>query len=194
MPRLRPSLPHCLALAAALWLGPVGRVGAQGAPVGPRTAETLAVLDVLFVGELANAIQPADSLVAPEASVKLRGNFAAAPGVTVVDSARLAAALASSSVAAAAGGKPCALVADCLRAVQTATGARWVAAGKLTKISSLVWIYSARLLDGRTGSLVMDDEYEVKGTAGDMAEIGARVFARRAVARMQAVPPRAASR
>lgn len=144
----------------------------------------VAVLDVRFVRELANAVQPSDTLVAPEASLALRAHLAAAPGVTVVDSAGLASALASPAVVAAAGGKPCGAVPACLRAVQQATGAGWVAAGKLTKISSLVWIYGAQLLDGSTGRLVMDDEYEVKGAAGDMAEMGTRVFARRAVRKM----------
>ena len=192
-PRRRHAAAAAGARLAALAAAPAARAQGDAAPAASRPAAgsppaaaraTIAVLDVRFVKELANAVQPSDALVAPEASMKLRAYLAATPGVTVVDSASLAAALASPSVVAMAGGKPCGAVPGCLRAVQEATGARWVAAGKLTKISSLVWMYGGQLLDGSTGRLVMDDEYEVKGVAGDMAEIGTRVFARRAVRKM----------
>jgi hypothetical protein len=188
----RAALP-ALALIAVFAAPRTGHAQADAAPAASRPAAgaagagakaTDAVLDVRFVSELANAVQPSDTLVAPEASARLRAHLADAPGVTVVDSATLAAALRSPAVVAAAGGRPCGAVPSCLRAVQQATGAGWVAAGKLTKISSLVWIYGGQLMDGSTGRLVMDDEYEVKGVAGDMAEIGTRVFARRAVKKM----------
>ena len=191
-------------LLVATVLLPLAGAGAQSAPAAhaagrapapaavvrttsstaAHAAARVAVLDVLFVSELANAIQPADSLVAPAASARLRAELAAAAGVSVVEPARLAAALAAPSVAAAAGGKPCAIVAACVAGVGRATGAGWVVAGRMTKISSLVWIFSGQLVDQSTGRLVLSDEYEVKGSAGDMARVGARVFARRAVQKM----------
>jgi hypothetical protein len=179
---LRGASVALICLAPALLLA--RRAGAQSAPAG--ASPSVAVLSVLFSGELANGLQHSDSLVAPEATVQLRARFAEAPGLTLVEPARVDSAERSPQALAAAGGKPCVVVLACARLVGQQVGARWVAAGRLTKISNLVWVFSAQLMDVETGRLAINDDYEVKGVAGDMASIGARVFARRAAKKIAA--------
>jgi TolB-like protein len=195
-PVRRHSLVPAVAMLAMLVAVPLAtpRAGAQSAggarvvnsPESRTAKPSIAVLDITFNGDLANGLQYADSLVAPQATVQLQDRFAELPGLAVVEPVRVDAAERSAEALAAAGGKPCVTVAACMRVVGQQTGAQWVASGRLSKISNLVWVFTAQLMEVETGRLVMNDDYEVKGVAGDMATIGARVFARRAAKKIAA--------
>lgn len=165
------------------------------APVAAASrTDSVVVLDIVFTGDLANALQASDSLVAPEATSRLRAALAGTHHLPVVDPERTKAAIASPEAAAAAGGKPCAFVSACVRVAAEAVGARWAVTGELTKISNLVWGYHGQLRDLATGRLLMNDTFEVKGAAADMAPMGASVFARRVAEKIGDVGPGGADR
>ncbi len=154
----------CVLLAFA-----AGRLAAQHG--GPRPA--IAVVNLRFDGEHANVLEPGDTAVAAAAMSKLLATLQASDAVAVLDSARVAGAVA----AAEADGNPCDNA--CALAVGRELGAAWVAKGTVTKTSNLVWLLSANLFDVTTGTPVLTDSYELKGDATRMAPAGAHVFAER---------------
>lgn len=159
-----------LARSAALCvLLAVGRLAAQDG--GPRPA--IVVLNLRFDGEHANVLEPGDTAVVATATSRLLATLQASDAVAVLDSARVAGAVA----AAEADGNPCDNA--CALGVGRELGAAWVAKGTVTKTSNLVWVLTANLFAVATGKRVLTDSYELKGDATRMAPAGAHVFAER---------------
>lgn len=157
-------------------------LAAQGG--GPRPA--IAVLNLRFDGEHANVLQAGDTAVAAAATSALRAALQSSDRFAVIDSARLAAAVAARE----ADGNPCDNA--CGLAVAHELGATWLALGRITKTSNLVWVFVAELVDVGGGKAVLTDSYELKGDASRMAPAGARVFAQRIERALDAVPTGAA--
>ncbi|HYK83564.1 MAG TPA: DUF2380 domain-containing protein [Gemmatimonadales bacterium] len=165
-----------------LWFGVAAPcVAAQTAD--PRPA--VAVLNLRFDGAHANVLERGDTAVVAAATSKLLATLQASDRVTVIDSTKLAAAVAVRE----ADGNPC--DEGCALAVGRELGARWVAKGTVTKTSNLVWLLVAQLYDVASGHAVLADSYELKGDATRMAPAGARVFGERierAIATTPAAP------
>jgi hypothetical protein len=140
----------------------------------PRPA--VAVLNLRFDGEHANVLQSGDTAIVAAATSKLLATLAASERVTLVDSGAVAAAVAAAELGEG-GGNPCDNA--CALAVARRLGARWVAKGTISNLSSLVWLLTAELLDASTGKPVLADSYEIKGDPARMAPAGAHVFAQR---------------
>src|SRR3954453_14222259 len=85
---------------------------------------------------------------------------------------------------------------ECRRAVSHKLGAEWMVTTKLSKTSNLIWYLSGQLTDVRNGRRLLDDEFELKGVAADIAKGGAHSLARRIVAAVEkaAAPPTTATR
>ena len=160
---MRVAAVWCLVSIAA------ARLGAQSG--APRPA--IVVVNLRFDGEHANVLQPSDTAVVAAATSRLLATLAASDRVALVDSGRVAAAVA----AAESGGNPCDNA--CAIAVARELGARWVAKGTVSNLSNLVWLLTAELFDATTGKPVLADSYEIKGDARLMAPAGAHVFAQR---------------
>lgn len=143
---------------------------------GAAPAERLALFDVVFYGKGANSLEQGDSLVAVMTDSILRADLERSGRFQVVDSARLAQAFAQ----AEAGGVECTTL-DCRRQVSGKAGAEWMVTSKLSKTSNLIWYLSGQLTDVATGRRLLDDEFELKGIAEDIAKGGARSLARRIV-------------
>jgi len=139
----------------------------------PRPA--IVVVNLRFDGEHANVLQPGDTAIVAAATSKLLATLAASERVALVDSGRVAAAVAAAE--SDGGGNPCDN--PCALAVARALGARWVAKGTISNLSNLVWLLTAELFDATTGKPVLADSYEIKGDARVMAPAGAHVFAQR---------------
>ena len=144
-----------------------GSVAAQNG--GPRPA--IAVLNLRFDGEHANVLDPGDTAVAAAATSALLATLQASDRVAVLDSARVARAVA----AAEADGNPCDNA--CALAVARQLGVQWVAKGTVMKTSNLIWVLYAQLLEVTTGKRVLSDSYELKGDPTRMAPAGAKVWA-----------------
>ena len=163
-----------------------------GAPLSAQTAGRparpgVAVLNLRFDGAHATVPEPGDTAVAAAATSKLAATLLASEHLTLIDSARVAAAVS----AAEADGNLC--DAGCAVAVGRALGAQWVVRGTVAKTSNLVWILTGELLDVAAGRPVLADGYELKGDARTIAPAGAHVFAQRverAVAERQAAAAR----
>jgi uncharacterized protein YjbI with pentapeptide repeats len=141
---------------------------------GPK--ERLALFDVAFYGKGANSLEQGDPLVAAMTDSILRAELERSGRFQILDSARLGQAFSQ----AEAGGVECTTL-DCRRRVSQQAGARWMVTSKLSKTSNLIWYLSGQLTDAATGRRVLDDEFELKGIAEDIAKGGARSLARRIV-------------
>ena len=83
---------------------------------------------------------------------------------------------------------------ECRRAISRKLGAEWMVTTKLSKTSNLIWYLSGQLSDVRSGRRLLDDEFELKGIAEDIAKGGAHSLARRIVAAVEkagSLPPTA---
>jgi uncharacterized protein YjbI with pentapeptide repeats len=147
---------------------------AVGQTPGPK--ERLALFDVAFYGKGANSLEQGDPLVASMTDSILRADLERSGRFQILDSARLA----RSFSEAEAGGVECTTL-DCRRQVSQKAGADWMVTSKLSKTSNLIWYLSGQLTDVRTGRRLLDDEFELKGIAEDIAKGGARSLARRIV-------------
>jgi uncharacterized protein YjbI with pentapeptide repeats len=154
---------------------------AVGQAPGPK--ERLALFDVAFYGKGANSLEQGDPQVAVMTDSILREDLESSGRFQVLDSARLAQALAESE----AGGVECSTL-DCRRQVSKKAGADWMVTSKLSKTSNLIWYLSGQLTDVRTGRRLLDDEFELKGIAEDIAKGGAHSLARRVVKAATSVP------
>jgi hypothetical protein len=157
--------------------GLVRSLAAQGngspPPPPPPPPPAVAVLGLRFDGEHANVVEFGDTAIAGAATSALLATLRAAPGVGVIDSARVAAAVAADEASGNACDHACALH------ICRALGARWVARGRLMKTSNLIWLLAAELFEVATDRTLLADSYEIKGDATRMAPAGARVFAQR---------------
>jgi TolB-like protein len=148
-------------------------VTGRGAAQSTAALPAIIVFDLRFDGAHANVLEPGDTAVVRAATSRLLETLRAFAGVTVADSARVAAAVAAEQADGDRCDNPCAL------RVGHQLGARWIAAGTLTKTSNLVWVFTAELLEVESGKALLADGYEIKGDATRMAPAGAHVFAQR---------------
>ena len=133
----------------------------------------IAVLNLRFDGSHANVLEAGDTAVTMAATSKLLATLQTSDQVALLDSARVAHAVA----VAEADGNACDNA--CAVGVGRQLGVQWVAKGTVAKTSNLVWVLSAQLLEVATGKLVLSDSYELKGDATRMAPAGAHAFAQR---------------
>lgn len=158
------------AVLVALLLSPVVPLAAQATAGAARPV--VAVLNLRFEGRYANVLEPGDTAIVQSATSTLLVTLRASDRITLVDSARVA-----DAVAAEAGWSVCSSA--CAIAVARQVGAQWVVKGTVTKTSNIVWVLAAELLDAATGRPVLTDGFELKGDARAMAPRGARSFAQR---------------
>jgi hypothetical protein len=158
-------------LAACGALALSGQLLAQdsGAPA------SVAFIGVAFDGSHANSIQPGDSATALDAATRMRAVIRETSGVTLVDSARVSAEVSRSELPSIA----CSTDIACARRVGQALGARWVAVGRIRKVSNLIWYLSGQLVDVESGQIALNDELELKGPRDEMLPRGAASLARR---------------
>jgi uncharacterized protein YjbI with pentapeptide repeats len=145
-----------------------------GQAAGPK--ERLALFDVAFYGKGANSLEKGDPQVAAMTDSILRADLERSGRFQILDSAKLVRAFSE----AEAGGVECVTL-ECRRQVSKKAGAEWMVTSKLSKTSNLIWYLSGQLTDVRTGRRLLDDEFELKGIAEDIAQGGARSLARRIV-------------
>jgi TolB-like protein len=158
-----------IAVILALLVSRATGLAAQSATARPAVV----VLNLRFDDEHANVRQPTDTAVVASATSRLLATLAASERVALVDSGTVAARVR----AAESDGNPCDHA--CAMNVARGLGARWVATGKITNLSNLVWILTAELFDTTTGKPVLADSYEIKGDPARMAPAGAHAFAQR---------------
>jgi uncharacterized protein YjbI with pentapeptide repeats len=147
---------------------------ASGQTAGAK--ERLALFEVAFYGKGANSLEQRDPLVATMTDSILRADLERSGRFQVLDSRQLADAL----MQAERGGRECASL-DCRRQLSRKAGAGWMVTAKLSKTSNLIWYLSGQLTDVSSGRRVLDDEFELKGIAEDIAKGGAHSLARRIV-------------
>jgi uncharacterized protein YjbI with pentapeptide repeats len=141
-----------------------------------QSREPLALFPVAFYGKGANSLEQADPLVASMTDSILRSDLERSGRFELIDPARLTQALAE----AEAGRTECVTL-ECRREVSKKLGAVWMVTAKLSKTSNLIWYLSGQLTEIATGRRVLDDEFELKGVAEDIAKGGAHSLARRIV-------------
>jgi uncharacterized protein YjbI with pentapeptide repeats len=139
-----------------------------------QSGETVAVFPVAFYGKGANSLDQRDPLVATMTDTILRSELAQSGRFLLIDSARIRQALSR----AEAGGREC-ISLECRRGVSRNLGAAWMVTAKVSKTSNLIWYLSGQLTEVATGRRLLDDEFELKGIAEDIAKGGARSLARR---------------
>ena len=150
--------------------------------------EPMALFPVAFYGKGANSIEQGDSLVAGMTDSILRSDLEQAGPFDLIDAAALRQALAK----AEAGGLECVTL-ECRRDLSQQLGAKWMVTAKLSKTSNLIWFLSGQLTDVVKGKRLLDDEYELKGIAEDIAKGGAHSMARRILKAVEASRPVATS-
>jgi hypothetical protein len=170
---------------AALTIAAPG-VRAQSGSTSTNAPVKVAMLNLAFYGKRANDLMPNDSAMAITATGVMRKGLTNQPGIEFVDSATVAKATSGPTAMAVVQDIPCNVVVACAKAVGKELGVRWVVMGKISKTSDLIWIFSGELIDIKTGKLVLDDSYELKGIASDMVPKGAEVFARRVAKKVTA--------
>jgi uncharacterized protein YjbI with pentapeptide repeats len=162
--QLVPYLTACLAAAASL----------ATAAAAQQAKQTIALFPVAFYGKGANSLEQGDPQVAVMTDSIMRSEIERSGSFQVLDSARLA----RSYAQATADGNEC-VTQECRREVSRKAGATLMVTSKLSKTSNLIWYLSGQLTDVPTGRRLLDDEFELKGIAEDIAKGGARSLARR---------------
>jgi uncharacterized protein YjbI with pentapeptide repeats len=145
--------------------------------------QPLALYSVEFYGKGANSLEPKDPQVAVMTDSILRADLQSSGRFALIPESRLARALTDTTGA----GTECATM-ECRRAVSRKLGAVWMATAKLSKTSNLIWYLSAQLTEVNTGRRVLDDEFELKGIAEDIAKGGAHSLARRMIKAATSAP------
>jgi uncharacterized protein YjbI with pentapeptide repeats len=141
-----------------------------------QSAEPLAVFEVGFYGKGANSLENADPLVARMTDSILRADLERAGRFRLIPAPRVAVALTDTQ----SSGIECSSL-DCRRALSQKLGAVWMVTAKLSKTSNLIWYLSGQLTEVASGRRLLDDEFELKGVADDIAKGGAHSLARRIV-------------
>jgi uncharacterized protein YjbI with pentapeptide repeats len=141
-----------------------------------QSKEPLALFPVSFYGKGANSLEQGDSLVAVMTDSILRADLEQSGRFQLIDRSRLTKALAEAEM----GGKECVTL-ECRRELSRRLGATWMVTAKLSKTSNLIWYLSGQLTDVATGRRLLDDEFELKGIAEDIAKGGAHSLAHRIV-------------
>jgi uncharacterized protein YjbI with pentapeptide repeats len=160
--------------------GVIGVLGAALVLMAPtadgQSREPLALFPVGFYGAGANSLEKTDPLVAAMTDSILRADLERSGRFQLIEQPRLHESLAQ----AESDGKECGTL-DCRRALSQRLGAAWMATAKLSKTSNLIWYLSGQLTDVASGRRLLDDEFELKGIAEDIAKGGAHSLARRMV-------------
>ena len=157
-------------------------------PAGAQKPDTAALFPVAFYGKGANSLEQGDPEVAAMTDSILRAELQGSGRLVLGDSTRLA----QSLTRAEAGGLECVSL-DCRRQLSQKLGAQWMVTAKLSKTSNLIWYLSGQLTDVRSGRRLLDDEFELKGIAEDIAKGGARSLARRILNAIDKARPVASS-
>ncbi|MFL5512453.1 MAG: pentapeptide repeat-containing protein [Gemmatimonadales bacterium] len=142
--------------------------------------EPLTSYPVAFYGKGANSLEKDDPQVAAMTDSILRSDLQASGRFRLIPPEQLSRAL-SDTVRS---GAECVSL-ECRRAVSRKLGAEWMVTTKLSKTSNLIWYLSGQLSDVRSGRRLLDDEFELKGIAEDIAKGGAHSLARRIVAAVE---------
>jgi uncharacterized protein YjbI with pentapeptide repeats len=170
--RLHASGIRLLALlaTATTWSSPaaLARQQQQPAPLAP--------FPVTFYGKGANSLEKNDPQVAVMTDSILRSDLQASGRFRLIPSERLTQAL-SDTVKT---GAECVSLA-CRQAVSKKLRATWMVTAKLSKTSNLIWYLSGQLVHLPSGRRLLDDEFELKGIAEDIAKGGAHSLARRII-------------
>jgi uncharacterized protein YjbI with pentapeptide repeats len=180
--KTRLRLSPCWALLAAFALGRPAASAAQASP------QRLALFPVTFYGKGANSLDEHDPLVAATTDSILRAELARSGRFELVPPARVVQAVAQ----AESRGTECASL-ECRRGVSRSLEAPWMVTAKLSKTSNLIWYLSGQLSEVASGRRLLDDEFELKGNAEDIARGGARSLARRIVKAVEGARPPATS-
>jgi uncharacterized protein YjbI with pentapeptide repeats len=141
-----------------------------------QSREPVAVFPVVFYGKGANSLEQSDPQVAAMTDSILRADLERSGRFQPIEIARLSRALAETE----RGGKEC-ITLECRRDLSQRLGALWMVTAKLSKTSNLIWYLSGQLSEVGTGRRLLDDEFELKGIAEDIAKGGARSLARRII-------------
>jgi len=157
---------------------------AQGHPSMPMAPPRLVLMPTRFLGDIANSVEPGDSQLAGVAGAAMRRILERYPDLEVVDSAEVA--RASAALDSAHDGCATRL---CAEQVGARLEARWVAATRLVKISTVAWHFYGELVEVTTGKVLKDEDLELKGRPDDMASVGGRSMARRLAAAAGLAPP-----
>jgi uncharacterized protein YjbI with pentapeptide repeats len=139
-----------------------------------QSGQKLAVFPVAFYSRGANSVEQSDPAVAGSTDSILRAELQRPSRFELIAPARLTEAVARRET----GGRECVTL-DCRRDVSRSLGAEWMVTAKLSKTSNLIWYLSGQLTDVASGRRLLDDEFELKGNAEDIAKGGARSLARR---------------
>jgi uncharacterized protein YjbI with pentapeptide repeats len=146
------------------------------AQASAQSREPLVLFPVAFYGKGANSLEQGDTLVAATTDSILRSDLERSGRFRLLDPTRLREAL----VQVEAGGKECVTL-ECRHALSKKLGAAWMVTAKLSKTSNLIWYLSGQLTEVATGRRLLDDEFELKGIAEDIAKGGAHSLARRII-------------
>lgn len=185
MPGTLLALCSLLPAAARVGHSTEGRAAVPAPPALTHTAADrdstlrIALFDFSFYGRHANSIEPGDSALAGVTTAALRQYLSHVPTLVQIDTAVLAHAAAEPNAQDSASGHSCNVIIACARTAARLASADWAITGTLSKTSNLIWLFSGQLINTKTGALVLDDEYELKGNSRDMAVQGARVFSQR---------------
>jgi uncharacterized protein YjbI with pentapeptide repeats len=166
-----------------LWLLAIA-LGGPSSSQAQDSLQRLAVYPVVFYGKGANSLEERDPQVATITDSILRAELARSGRFELVPPSQLARAVAQSE----SRGMECASL-ECRGGVSRTLKAAWMVTAKLSKTSNLIWYLSGQLSDVATGRRLLDDEFELKGNAEDIAKGGARSLARRIVSAVEAARP-----
>jgi uncharacterized protein YjbI with pentapeptide repeats len=138
------------------------------AQANAQSREPLVLFPVAFYGKGANSLEQGDTLVAAMTDSILRSDLERSGRFQLLDPTRLREALACSTL-------------ECRRTLSKKLGAAWMVTAKLSKTSNLIWYLSGQLTEVASGRRLLDDEFELKGIAEDIAKGGAHSLARRII-------------
>ena len=166
-----------LALLAAVHIAPDVSAQTNG-PKAKPTAKVV-VLPVALYNAQANVREPSDTARAVLSTEVLTGKLQELLGEQLIPQHRVSAAAASAKARATTGNQPCNVIVACARQVANSFEAPWVVIAKVSKTSSLIWLFTGQLIHAGTGEIVLDDSTELKGPPEAMVRAGSRIFAER---------------
>jgi len=147
-------------------------------PLAAPTARVV-VLPVALYNAQANVQEASDSSWAALSTEVLTGKLKELLGPQLLAGAQVAQVAAAPKAQATTGKQPCNVIVACVRAVADSLKAPWVVMAKVSKTSNLIWLFTGQLIHAPTGTIVLDDSTELKGTPDGMVRAGSRIFAER---------------
>jgi len=146
---------------------------------GPLFAQEklqVAVFDLKLDLEIANARGPDDQLLAKKASDRLRAELSKNPPYLLIDQTWIDQALQS----VRAQGLQCTTDA-CAWEIGKTLKADRIVTGKIMKISTLISLVTARMIDVKTGKVLKEETLELKGTFSDIVPNAMAALSRRII-------------